>query len=309
MATLHHYFETDFSNAARVHVNLSVDGESIETVILYDFAAFIAYFACFVSGEDRDLDFFLKLARSLEPGKTQLHLAGKLYLPSLKFFAGEIRVDNTTNFQVQAKYFGDPTWMSSQQISTSSRLFIYSESDLTVDDIGILKIEGEKCGTNIQFRGNEYLERATHERPPEAFICHDSRDKDDVAREIATYLDSVMCPVWYDEFSLRVGDNLREAIEGGLRECKRCILVLSPNFFSNKGWTKKEFETLYTREVLEGKSLALPVWYGVSKKEVYEYCPSLVGTKGLVWTEDTKGAVCRELHQVITAAIRSFDLD
>jgi TIR domain len=59
-----------------------------------------------------------------------------------------------------------------------------------------------------------------------------------------------MCPVWYDEFALKIGDNLRDSIERGLKECRKCVLVLSPNFLTNGGWTKKEFDSIFTREIL-----------------------------------------------------------
>ena len=79
-----------------------------------------------------------------------------------------------------------------------------------------------------------------------------------------------MCPVWYDEFALRIGDNLRDSIERGLKECRKCVLVLSPNFLTNGGWTKKEFDLIFTREILEAQQLVLPVWHGVRKEQVYE---------------------------------------
>jgi len=50
-----------------------------------------------------------------------------------------------------------------------------------------------------------------------AFISHDSEDKD-IARCIAINLRKRICPVWYDEFSLKVGDNLRVSIEKGLKK-------------------------------------------------------------------------------------------
>src|SRR5438477_6425323 len=96
---------------------------------------------------------------------------------------------------------------------------------------------------------------------PHAVIYHDSRDKEEVAGPIALGLQKLMCPVWYDEYSLKVGDHLRESIERGLKETKKCVLVLSPNFFSNNGWTKTEFNSVFTREIREQKSVVLPVWY------------------------------------------------
>ena len=85
-----------------------------------------------------------------------------------------------------------------------------------------------------------------------AFISHDSRDKAEVARKIAIGLQRMLCPVWYDEFSLIVGANLRDSIENGLKQSRKCILVLSPHFFSNGGSTKKEFDSIFTREIFGG---------------------------------------------------------
>jgi hypothetical protein len=90
-----------------------------------------------------------------------------------------------------------------------------------------------------------------------------------------------MCPVWFDEYSLKVGDSLRAAIEKGLKETKKCILVLSPNFFSNTGWARAEFDSIYTREIVERGNVMLPVWHNVGVKEVYEYSPRLADKVGL----------------------------
>ncbi len=116
---------------------------------------------------------------------------------------------------------------------------------------------------------------------PLAFICHDSRDKDAVVRELASELTRMMCPVWYDEFSLNVGDNLRESIDRGLKESKYCVLVLSPNFFSNAGWGRAEFDSIHMREILEEKNVILPVWHDVSVTEVYEYNARLANKVGI----------------------------
>jgi hypothetical protein len=140
-------------------------------------------------------------------------------------------------------------------------------------------------------------ERSEHENPL-AFISHDSRDKE-VARSIALGLQKMLCPVWYDEFALRVGANLRDSIENGLKKCKKCILILSAHFFRNGGWTKKEFDSIFTREILEQRQLVLPVWLSVTKQEVYDYSPSLLNVKGLDWNQLGEQNVCGELGRVI----------
>lgn len=139
--------------------------------------------------------------------------------------------------------------------------------------------------------------------PPEkplAFICHDSRDKESVARPLATELSDIMCPVWFDEFSLKVGDSLRQSVERGIKECRKCILILSPNFLANNGWTKKEFNAIFTKEIFEQKNVILPVWYHVSAKDVYQYSPNLADRFAVNWSLGVKEVVKRLYEAVIT---------
>jgi hypothetical protein len=79
------------------------------------------------------------------------------------------------------------------------------------------------------------IARSRHQKPM-AFISHDSRDN------LAMELSKRMCPVWYDEYSLEVGD--RSSIEKGIKEARKCILVLSPAFISNGGWGKAEVDSI-----------------------------------------------------------------
>jgi hypothetical protein len=43
----------------------------------------------------------------------------------------------------------------------------------------------------------------------DVFICHAAEDKDDFVRPLAERLRENRLEVWYDEFSLRIGDSLR----------------------------------------------------------------------------------------------------
>jgi len=74
---------------------------------------------------------------------------------------------------------------------------------------------------------------------------------------------------------------LRQSIEAGLKNTKKCILVISPNFIENNGWGRSEFDSVFTREILEQKNVILPVWHNVTAKKVFEYSPSLANKVGL----------------------------
>jgi len=142
---------------------------------------------------------------------------------------------------------------------------------------------GQKKDFSLIIRDKQYAIRCSDLEKPIAFISHDSRDKDTLVRDLASKLSELLIPlpIWYDEYSLKIGDSLRESIEKGLREAKKCIIVLSPNYLSNKGWSKTEFNSVFTREILEKENVILPIWHQVSVQEVYKYSPILADKVGL----------------------------
>ncbi len=81
------------------------------------------------------------------------------------------------------------------------------------------------------------------------FISHASEDKDTVARPLAERLRSLGLRVWYDEFTLSLGDSLRQSIDYGLANSRFGVAVLSPNCLT-KNWSKKELDGLYISKSL-----------------------------------------------------------
>ncbi|HUT47370.1 MAG TPA: toll/interleukin-1 receptor domain-containing protein [Sedimentisphaerales bacterium] len=65
----------------------------------------------------------------------------------------------------------------------------------------------------------------------DVFICHASADKDEVARPLATILESFGLRVWLDENELKLGDSVRSTIDHALAKSKYGIVVLSKAFF------------------------------------------------------------------------------
>lgn len=165
----------------------------------------------------------------------------------------------------------------------TGRAIFYVESDLSEEARRALEEQGAARQLAVIVRDRAYMRARDQRSLPHAFIAHDSRDKDAIARPLAVSLSQNMCRVWYDEFSLQVGDSLREKIEHGLKTCKRCILVLTPEFLNNEGWPKKEFDSVFTRDLLHKESIVLPVWAGVSSKDVFNYSPSLANRVGVDW--------------------------
>lgn len=108
----------------------------------------------------------------------------------------------------------------------------------------------------------------------DAFVCHASDDKDGFVRPLAERLREQHVEVWYDEFSLNVGDSLRRSIDRGLSQSRFGIVVLSPSFFA-KQWPQWELDGLVARQNSGDDDVILPVWHGVQREDVLAYSPPL----------------------------------
>jgi hypothetical protein len=180
--------------------------------------------------------------------------------------------------------------MRSSDLVFAGRAIVYSENILSEAEVETLEAECRGKGILVQYFGPRWAEQMSALEKPQAFISHDTRDKEVIARPLALELLRLSVPVWFDDFSLKVGDSLREKIEKGLLECRKCILVVTQNFLSNTGWTKTEFNAIFTREILERENLVLPIWAGVSAREVLDFSPTLADRRAINWTAGVERA-------------------
>jgi hypothetical protein len=114
----------------------------------------------------------------------------------------------------------------------------------------------------------------------DVFICHASDDKDTFVRPLADALSQRNIEAWYDEFSLKIGDSIRRALDHGLRSCRYGIVVLSSAFFQ-KNWPQYELDALVEREMAGRQPLVLPIWHGVDHTRVLAYSPALANKKAI----------------------------
>lgn len=111
---------------------------------------------------------------------------------------------------------------------------------------------------------------------PDVFISHASEDKEDFVRPLARSLAAAGLDVWFDEFSLRPGDSLRERIDAGLRDSSIGIVVLSPHFFA-KRWPRQELEGMFAIEGASDENVIVPVWHNVDQPAVAAASPMVAG--------------------------------
>jgi hypothetical protein len=288
MATIREYFDTD-ARALTVHGTWTLgtkEGVALAEIIAkiaYDFEANAKYWY-----------FFVPANADLSPCLGALFASPDLEKCRLSPDGDGLHVE-----MGHAEY---SERLSTATLQFTKRIHLYLDFDLTPANRASLVSEALARGYYLSLRDREYVRRRSENEKPLAFISHDSRDKEAFVRELAHELAKQFCTVWYDEFSLNVGDSLRASIERGLRETKKCIMVLSPNFLSNEGWGRAEFDSVYTREILEKKNVILPVWLNVDVNDVFDYSPRLADKVGLASTLGVREIARRLANAIKTAA-------
>ena len=132
----------------------------------------------------------------------------------------------------------------------------------------------------------------------DAFISHASEDKQALVRPLANALGKMGFRIWYDEFSLRIGDSLRQSIDRGLVNSRYGIVVLSPAFF-DKNWPQYELNGLTARE-MDGHKVILPIWHNATKSSVLKFSPTLADKVAVNTKGRTVGYIAKQLALVLS---------
>jgi hypothetical protein len=98
---------------------------------------------------------------------------------------------------------------------------------------------------------------ALTDRAPQLFLSHSSRDKTWVVG-LAQDLNVCGVDVWFDEWELRVGDDLHERIAEAV-EKSRFVGVVITKHFSESQWIKGEVHHALSREKAEARTVVLPL--------------------------------------------------
>lgn len=140
--------------------------------------------------------------------------------------------------------------------------------------LGNMKNEPSDVSREVISRNHLSLEkRATTIPEWDVFISHASEDREGFARPLAEGLKARGLKIWFDEFTLTVGDSLRRSIDRGLAHSRFGVVVISPDFM-RKEWPQKELDGLVAREV-EGVKVILPIWHGTTADEIRTKSPIL----------------------------------
>jgi len=94
-------------------------------------------------------------------------------------------------------------------------------------------------------------------RKPDLFLSHSARDKDFVWRLAE---DLAFCEVdsWLDQWELRPGESLHDAIGGALAASRFVAIVIGPHFADSR-WASDEMKQALARERRESRTIVIPV--------------------------------------------------
>lgn len=133
----------------------------------------------------------------------------------------------------------------------------------------------------------------------DVFISHASEDKDAVARPLAAALENAGLTVWYDEYSLKLGDRLRRTIEQGLRDSRYGIIILSHSFFA-KEWPQSELDGLVALET-DGRQRIIPIWHNITHQDVLHYSP-ILGDRLAISTGKGLDLIAKEVMKTVNSS-------
>lgn len=131
----------------------------------------------------------------------------------------------------------------------------------------------------------------------DVFVCHASEDKEAFVRPLANLLTSFGAKVWYDEFTIGIGDSLSRSIDKGLASSRFGLVVLSPAFLK-RNWPEYELRGLVARELGRDK-LILPIWMGVEREDVLMYSPPLADKVALRASDLTIRQVAVKILEIV----------
>jgi len=213
-----------------------------------------------------------QLAASSSANEVEQFISGKVYW--LGFKQGDKRTRTWVTDPWDADYLQVElkTLTQSAQILAARRTIVLDSEGSFVSAGELLLLESGRWDTSHQQpHKNPPAHTSAQQSIPEwdAFISHASEDKEGFVRPLAEALQKRGLRVWYDEFTLRVGDGLRSSIDRGLACSRFGVVVLSPAFFS-KHWTQRELDGLAAKEV-KGKKVILPIWHNVAFDDVHSY--------------------------------------
>ena len=132
----------------------------------------------------------------------------------------------------------------------------------------------------------------------DVFISHASEDKKDLVKELAEKLIAEGITVWYDEYEIKLGDDLLLKIDEGLAHSQFGVVVFSPNYFAKKKtWTPKEYSALMAGEDVDKSRKIIPIWYKITREELFKKSPMIANRFALLAVNETVESLATKIAE------------
>lgn len=106
-------------------------------------------------------------------------------------------------------------------------------------------------------------------------IIHAGEDKPFV-RKLAEDLKNNGISVWFDEWTIQVGDSIVARIDEGINSTDYALVVFSKAFFQ-KQWPQRELQSAFFREAESKRAFVLPIVLDVDHDSIFKFSPALAG--------------------------------
>ncbi len=295
------YFNTDFQGRCLTFcIETDTQYGSLQGKKYYDFIAGCTFFSFYVP-QKLDKKFIIKLLEGFDGKHTQpvFTIQRKISLPSDDVMAGDSIHFEQDEIKMKNLSESDLFYEKMSSLQFTGRIYFYLEHSLSESDILEIVDYGKSLNARIKFRTNEYARIRDTFKNPKAFISHDSKDKNNIVRDIANYLRGRLCPIWYDEYSLTPGDSLVKQINIGLEKCPSCLMILSKNFIKNTSWASAEFEAIVNAQISTNNKKIIPIWYDVTASEVREFNSYIAGKVAIQYDLNNPDASLQKIYDCI----------
>ncbi|MDR1571398.1 MAG: DUF1883 domain-containing protein [Clostridiales Family XIII bacterium] len=110
---------------------------------------------------------------------------------------------------------------------------------------------------------------------PRLFVLHSYKDRDSIVQSLADALSVAGISAVFEGYTLEPGDSLEEKLRAGVAKYKFGVLVISRSF-ARTGWRKSDLA--FMKEMLTSDYKEIyPVWHNISRDNVMQHLPDLVG--------------------------------
>ncbi|MDY0911316.1 toll/interleukin-1 receptor domain-containing protein [Rathayibacter festucae] len=129
------------------------------------------------------------------------------------------------------------------------------------------------------------------------FLCHAFPDRQGDAKDLYDLLVKAGVSVWFSEVSLRLGTDMRAAIDDGLVNSRIGIVLVTPAMLDRLGTDRSVASGELS--ALVRKNLLIPVLHDVTFEELDKVSPTLASRSGASTADDSLTDIAVKIAELV----------